>query len=45
VEFKSPVTAPASGETRTDVVAVFRNPSKTGLMNLDWIQFDAPVKR
>jgi cytochrome c len=45
VEFKSPVNAPASGETRTDVVAVFRNPSKTGLMNLDWIQFDAPVKR
>ena len=45
VEFKSPVNAPASGETRTDLVAVFRNPSKTGLMNLDWIQFDAPVKR
>jgi cytochrome c len=45
VEFKSPVTAPAAGEIRTDVVAVFRNPNKTGLMNLDWIQFDAPVKR
>ena len=30
---------------RTDVFAVFVNPGKSGLMNLDWIQFDAPVKR
>ncbi len=26
--------------TRTDVYAVFGNPGKSGLMNLDWVQFD-----
>ncbi len=33
-----PATAP---RTRTDVYAVFLNPGKGGLMNLDWVQFNA----
>jgi cytochrome c len=36
------ITAPLSpaAPARTDVYAVFINPGKSGLMNLDWIQFD-----
>jgi len=33
-------TTPAA---RTDVFAVFVNPGKGGLMNLDWVQFDPPL--
>jgi cytochrome c len=37
-----PTTAPfTSPEPRADVVAVFVNPGKGGLMNLDWVQFNA----
>ena len=32
--------APTHATTRTDVYAVFVNPGKSGLMNLDWVQFD-----
>ena len=32
--------APTHATTRTDVYAVFINPGKSGLMNLDWVQFD-----
>jgi cytochrome c len=37
-KFDLPPDAP---RTRTDVVAVFVNPGKSGLMNLDWVQFGA----
>ena len=33
---------PAAAESRADVWAVFKNPNKGGLMNLDWVQFNAP---
>ncbi len=33
--------APTAPHTRTDVFAVFINPGKGGLMNLDWVQFNA----
>ena len=29
-------------EERTDIVLVFRNPGKGGLMNIDWIRFERP---
>jgi cytochrome c len=29
-----------NSQARTDVYAVFINPGKGGLMNLDWVQFD-----
>jgi hypothetical protein len=45
VELKSKIDAPKTEGMRADVVAVFRNPNKTGLMNLDWVQFDAPARR
>ena len=32
---------PTAPKTRSDVYAVFVNPGKGGLMNLDWVQFDA----
>ena len=32
---------PFAPRTRTDVFAVFINPGKGGLMNLDWVQFNA----
>ena len=32
---------PLASQARTDVYAVFINPGKGGLMNLDWVQFDA----
>ncbi len=32
---------PLSAQTRSDVYAVFINPGKGGLLNLDWVQFDA----
>ena len=40
IELKTdlPATAP---RTRTDIYAVFTNPGKGGLMNLDWLQFNA----
>ena len=37
-QFALPPSAP---RTRTDVYAVFINPGKSGLMNLDWVQFNA----
>ena len=33
--------APTAPRSRTDVFAVFINPGKGGLMNLDWVQFNA----
>lgn len=33
-------SAPLVAKDRDDVVVVFKNPGKGGLMNLDWIQFD-----
>lgn len=42
VELKSAPIAPV--DSRADIVAVFKNPGKSGLMNLDWVQFDAPKK-
>lgn len=33
--------AATTPKTRTDVYAVFINPGKGGLMNLDWVQFNA----
>jgi cytochrome c len=42
VELKSAPITPV--DSRADVVAVFKNPGKGGLMNLDWVQFDAPKK-
>ncbi len=38
-ELSTPVKATA--QPRTDVYAVFVNPGKGGLMNLDWVQFNA----
>ena len=32
---------PSAPRTRTDIYAVFVNPGKGGLMNLDWVQFNA----
>ena len=32
---------PSTPRTRTDICAVFINPGKGGLMNLDWVQFNA----
>jgi cytochrome c len=43
VELKAPLLKPAEPGKRTDVFAVFVNPGKTNLMNLDWVQFDAPA--
>ena len=37
-EITAPLSQPGAG--RTDVFAVFVNPGKSGLMNLDWIQFN-----
>jgi hypothetical protein len=42
IELKSAPMPPT--ETRADIVVVFKNPGKSGLMNLDWVQFDAPKK-
>jgi cytochrome c len=42
VELKSAPITPV--DSRADVIAVFKNPGKGGLMNLDWVQFDAPKK-
>ncbi|MHA3771013.1 PQQ-dependent sugar dehydrogenase [Verrucomicrobiota bacterium sgz303538] len=39
IEQTTALTLP-SGPTRTDVYAVFVNPGKGGLMNLDWLQFN-----
>jgi hypothetical protein len=44
VEKSAPLKADAKPE-RADVFAVFVNPGKSGLMNLDWIQFNEPAKR
>lgn len=33
--------SPATPRSRSDIYAVFVNPGKGGLMNLDWIQFNA----
>ena len=33
--------SPSAPRTRTDIHAVFVNPGKGGLMNLDWVQFNA----
>ncbi|MEK0446739.1 MAG: hypothetical protein RLZZ399_2060 [Verrucomicrobiota bacterium] len=42
VELHSPRISHTDLPERTDVVAVFVNPGKQSLMNLDWIQFNAP---
>lgn len=42
VELKTPRSAADGLPERTDVVAVFVNPGKSGLMNFDWIRFEAP---
>ena len=34
--------APNTARVRTDVFAVFVNPGKGGLMNLDWVEFKEP---
>jgi cytochrome c len=39
VELRAPLQAPPTA--RGDVFVVFVNPGKGGLMNLDWIQFEA----
>lgn len=44
VEKSAPVEGAASLPERADVYAVFVNPGKSGLMNLDWIQFNPPKK-
>jgi cytochrome c len=41
VELTTPLL-PSAPRTRVAVVAVFSNPGKGGLMNLDWVQFNAP---
>lgn len=33
-------TAPLNQKPRGDVIVVFKNPGKGGLMNLDWVQFN-----
>jgi len=43
VELKAARSA-AEAPARADVFAVFVNPGKGGLMNFDWLQFDAPSK-
>ncbi len=40
IEPQTPIAAGSPGD-RTDVYAVFINPGKGGLMNLDWVQFNA----
>jgi hypothetical protein len=42
VELKSPLTPAPSDPARADVYAVFVNPKQSGMMNFDWLQFDAP---
>ncbi|MEY2600624.1 MAG: hypothetical protein RLZZ142_2883 [Verrucomicrobiota bacterium] len=44
VELQTPLMAQPNLPERTDVVAVFVNPGKQGLMNFDWLQFNAPAK-
>jgi len=39
VELTAPIVA--AGASRSDVCVVFTNPGKSGLMNLDWVQFNA----
>jgi cytochrome c len=41
VELKAPRLAIENVPDRADVYAVFVNPGKGGLMNFDWLQFDA----
>jgi cytochrome c len=36
--------APDAPRTRTDVVALFTNPGKGGLMNFDWVEFTPPTQ-
>jgi cytochrome c len=40
VEEVTPLAGTATG--RTDIFVVFVNPGKSGLMNLDWLQFNSP---
>ena len=42
VELKSSLTPAPADPARADVYAVFVNPKQNGMMNFDWLQFDAP---
>jgi cytochrome c len=42
IELRSPLKSVPGDQPRADVYAVFVNPGKSGLMNFDWLQFDAP---
>jgi cytochrome c len=42
VELKSPISKFENAPDRADIFVVFSNPGKSGLMNFDWIQFEAP---
>lgn len=44
-EISAPLLKSATNGKKTDVVAVFLNPGKSNLMNLDWVQFDAPANK
>jgi cytochrome c len=44
VEVQAPLQKAAPAGHRADVLAVFVNPGKTNLLNLDWVQFDPPAK-
>jgi hypothetical protein len=41
VELNSPLAPTASPNKRADVFVLFTNSGKGGLMNLDWLQFNA----
>lgn len=45
VELKSQLLPSVTLPDRTDVFAVFSNPGKSGLMNMDWLQFDPPTSK
>lgn len=44
-EVKAPLLQPAPDGARSHVVAVFLNPGKNNLLNLDWVEFAPPAKR
>ena len=45
VELKSQSQSLANLPERADVFAVFSNPGKSGLMNVDWLQFEPPMNK
>jgi len=40
IEVSAPLQEGTPGKDREDVYLVFVNPGQSGLMNLDWIQFN-----